>query len=75
MTGGIGENARNVRREVLSGLEYLGLELDLYRNDNVDGDNWIISTDNSRVKAMVVCTNEELVIARDTMELVSRKRK
>ena len=75
MTGGIGENARNVRREVLSGLEYLGLELDLYRNDHVDGDNWLISTENSRVKAMVVCTNEELVIARDTMDIVSRKRK
>ena len=75
MTGGIGENARNVRREVLSGLEYLGLELDLYRNDHVDGDNWLISTENSRVKAMVVCTNEELVIARDTMDIVSRKRR
>ena len=75
MTGGIGENARNVRREVLTGLEYLGLELDLYRNDHVEGDNWIISTDTSKVKAMVVCTNEELVIARDTMELVSKKRR
>ncbi len=70
MTGGIGENARSVRRDVLSGLDYLGLEIDLDRNENVGGDNWIISTDDSKVMAMIVCTNEELVIARDTMELV-----
>lgn len=71
MTGGIGENARNVRRQVLSGLEYLGVELDVDRNENVDCDNCIISKPESKVVVMVVCTNEELVIARDTMNIVS----
>lgn len=71
MTGGIGENARNVRRQVLSGLEYLGVEIDLERNENVDCDNCIISKPESKVVVMVVCTNEELVIARDTMSIVS----
>ncbi|MFP4019998.1 MAG: acetate kinase, partial [Halanaerobium sp.] len=53
------------------GLEYLGVELDPKANDS-RGKEVFISTDNSKVKAMVIPTNEELVIARDTMELINQ---
>jgi len=68
-TAGIGENSIDTRANVLSGLEYLGVELDKEAND-CRGKEVLISTDDSKVKAMIVPTNEELVIAKDTMELV-----
>ena len=67
-TGGIGENAVEVRDEVCSDMEYLGIELDKKKNEaNED----IISADSSKVKVMRISTNEELVIALDTSEIVS----
>jgi acetate kinase len=69
-TAGIGENSVLVRQMVSEGLEFLGAKLDLLRND-IRGKEAIVSTDDSRVKIMVVPTNEELVIARDTNSLVS----
>jgi acetate kinase len=68
-TAGIGENSIDTRANILSGLEYLGVELDKEAND-CRGKEVLISTDDSKVKAMIVPTNEELVIAKDTMELV-----
>ncbi|MFN2341121.1 MAG: acetate/propionate family kinase [Halanaerobium sp.] len=68
-TAGIGENSIDARAGILDGLEYLGLKLDHQAND-VRGEECFISTADSKVKAMVIPTNEELVIARDTMELV-----
>ena len=68
-TAGIGENSIDTRANILSGLEYLGVELDKEAND-CRGKEVFISTDDSKVKAMIVPTNEELVIAKDTMELV-----
>ncbi len=67
-TGGIGENDDAVREEVLSGMEYLGLKLD--RNLNHTRAEQKISAADSRVQAWVIPTNEEIVIARDTMELI-----
>ena len=68
-TAGIGENASLTRRESLKGLEFLGFELDNERNET-RGEIQEISTDDSRVKVYVIPTNEELMIARDTVKLV-----
>jgi len=71
LTGGIGENADTTRRGVLQGLDYLGIKLDPEKNDGLRGKEQIISTDDSKVKVIVVPTNEELVIASDTYEIVT----
>ena len=68
-TAGIGENASLTRRESFKGLEFLGFELDNERNET-RGEIQEISTDDSRVKVYVIPTNEELMIARDTVKLV-----
>jgi acetate kinase len=70
MTGGIGENSPDVREYSLSGLEFMGLELDLGRNAELKGREGEISTEGSRVKAWVVPTNEEKTIARDVARVL-----
>jgi acetate kinase len=69
-TGGIGENNPDIREAACKGLEYMGLEFDNLKNTTSNTPNYIISKDNSRIKAMVIQTNEEIVIARDTYKLV-----
>jgi acetate kinase len=69
-TAGIGENAIETRKEILEGLEYMGIKVDKKAND-IRGKEQIITTADSRVKAMVIPTNEELVIAKDTKAIVS----
>lgn len=71
MTAGIGENVAIVRKMVLENLEWLGVELDNDANENGKGDR-LISKPTSRVKVYVISTNEELMIARDTLELVGK---
>ncbi len=66
-TGGIGENSRRVRKYTCRGLEFLGLHYDDAKNEAGQLD---ISTDYSRVRVLVIPTNEELMIARDTLSLV-----
>ncbi|SDC48110.1 MULTISPECIES: acetate/propionate family kinase [unclassified Candidatus Frackibacter] len=68
-TAGIGENAIDIRAKILDGLDYLGLTLDEEKND-MRGEEQVITTDDSDNIAIVVPTNEELVIARDTKRLV-----
>ncbi|MBO4962789.1 MAG: acetate kinase [Clostridia bacterium] len=69
-TAGIGENDAAMRERIFSDLEFLGVEVDREQNKvRVDGVNEI-STKDSKVKVLVIPTNEELVIARDTAELV-----
>ncbi|MCK8823961.1 acetate kinase [Fuchsiella alkaliacetigena] len=68
-TAGIGENAIEIRSQILEGLEYLGIKVDEEKND-IRGEDQIITTDDSDTVAAVLPTNEELVIARDTKELV-----
>lgn len=68
-TAGLGENSPEAREEILKDLDFLGFEVDLEK-DNVRGKEAIFSSDNSRVKLMVIPTNEELMIAKDTKELV-----
>ncbi|MFN3872312.1 MAG: acetate/propionate family kinase [Ignavibacterium sp.] len=67
-TGGIGENSPEVREEVCKDMEFMGIHLDLLRNQNKEE---LISSDSSKVKVFRIPTNEELVIAMDTAEIVS----
>jgi len=68
-TAGIGENNARLRRRICENFGYLGLKFDHDANANASGDT-IISLPDSKVKVAMICTNEELVIARDTMHLV-----
>lgn len=70
-TAGLGENSAMNRASICTNLGFMGVEVDAEKN-NVRGKETIISTDDSKVKVMVVPTNEELMIARDTLELVSK---
>ena len=69
-TGGIGENAPAIRERSLTGLGFMGLSVDHERNAAAVAREAVISTDASAVKALVIPTNEELIIARDTVRLV-----
>ena len=69
-TGGVGENSADLRRWVCKNMEFMGIAIDDSINDVTRGTNTIISTPDSKVKVAVVATNEELVIATDTYELV-----
>ena len=68
-TAGIGENQINIRKMICENLEWLGVKIDLEKN-NCRGEEVEISTPNSKIKVWVVPTNEELVIARDTKQIV-----
>ena len=68
-TAGLGENSIESRAEICADMQEMGLEIDHERN-NVRGKEALISTDASKVKVFCIPTNEELVIARDTKELV-----
>ncbi|KPJ57100.1 MAG: acetate kinase [Planctomycetes bacterium DG_58] len=69
-TGGIGENCALIRRSACGDLETLGIELDRKRNESPGEGDADISTENSRVRILVIPTNEELMIARDTVTVV-----
>ena len=71
-TAGIGENSPILRESVLDGMGFLGMELDKEKN-KLRGEERDISTPNSKVRILVIPTNEELVIARDTLEIVSKQ--
>ena len=68
-TGGIGENSIEMRKDIMYGFQQFGIEIDEEKN-NVRGGAHEVSTDDSKVKVMVVATNEELMIARDTKSIV-----
>ena len=68
-TAGVGENSASMRARICQGLEYLGVKLDPEKN-NTRGKEAIISADDSKVTVWVIPTNEELMIAQDTAELV-----
>ena len=68
-TAGVGENDVNTRYEICQYLGYLGVEIDKEAN-NVHGEETVISTPASKVKVMLIPTNEELAIARETLALV-----
>jgi acetate kinase len=71
LTGGIGENAPVVRARILEGLGWMGVELDPARNEALAGGReGPVTTDGSRLQAWVIPTDEELLIARDTVRVV-----
>lgn len=71
-TGGIGENDSRTRREVCKDMSFFGVEIDNDLNDTIHGKECDLSTEASRVKVLVIPTNEELVIARDTVALITK---
>jgi len=66
-TGGIGQQDADLRQQVLSSLSFLGLELDSAANERHEK---VISTANSRIKVLVLETNEEIVVARETVRVI-----
>lgn len=71
-TAGVGENQTGTREKACEGLEFLGIKIDVVKNATIRGEEAIISTPESKVKVVVVPTDEEIVIARDTKELVEK---
>ena len=71
-TAGVGENQEGVRWDSCEGLDYLGVKMDKERN-HVRGKEQILSADDSKVKVVLIPTDEEIVIARDTLALVTGK--
>lgn len=69
-TGGVGENQASTREYVCDHMEYAGIEIDKELNNSVRAKEVVLSTDRSKVKVLIVPTDEELLIARDTLALV-----
>lgn len=69
-TAGVGENNSGLRKKIMEGMEYLGFEIDDSQNENGSG-AFVMTKPSSRVCGLVIPTNEELMIARDTAELCS----
>ncbi len=69
-TGGVGENGSLTREYVCSNMNYAGIEIDKDLNNSVRAKEVVLSTDNSKIKVLIVPTDEELMIARDTLALV-----
>jgi acetate kinase len=71
-TGGIGENASRVRESVCSRFQFMGLDLDAEKNSEIHGEEAVITKSNSKIKALVVPTNEEYVIAKETLKVINQ---
>ena len=69
-TGGIGENSPDVRARICAGLEWAGLCLDSAKNEQTVGREDQISTEDSKLLAYAIPTDEELLIARDTVRVI-----
>ena len=75
-TGGIGENSKEAREQILENMETLGIVLDKEKNNNFKrGQIELISAKNSKIKVYVIPTDEELMMARDTKEIVKKLKK
>lgn len=72
-TGGIGENSADVRSRICAGMEWAGLRIDAVKNENAVGREATISTNDSKLLAYVIPTDEELLIARDTVRVILGK--
>ncbi len=71
-TGGVGENKDDSRERACEGLEFMGVKLDKELNKTIHGEEAVISTPDSKVKVVVIPTDEELMIATDTMTLLQK---
>lgn len=72
-TGGVGENQWETRRVVCQDMEYMGMKIDVKKNDRMRGEEMVISTPDSKVTIIVVPTDEEFMIASDTMDILNHK--
>jgi acetate kinase len=72
-TGGVGENQASTRSEVCANMEFMGIKLDESKNIGLHGKEMVISAPDSKVTVMVVPTDEELMIAKDTYEILNNK--
>jgi len=72
-TGGIGENSPEIRARICEGMEWAGLKLDADRNQRTIGREDLISTEDSKLLAYAIPTDEELLIARDTVRVILGK--
>ena len=70
-TAGVGEHQADVRESSLEGLDFLGIKIDKAVNNKNNGDEGIISTPDSKVQVAVIPTDEELLVASDTLDLIS----
>lgn len=70
-TGGVGENQKSLRKYVCDHLTYLGVKIDNEINNNSRGEEKVISASDSKVKVVVIPTDEEFMIARDTEAIVN----
>lgn len=71
-TGGVGENQWATRRAVCENMEYMGMKIDVEKNDGMRGEEMVISTPDSKVTIIVVPTDEEYMIASDTMDILGK---
>ena len=71
-TGGVGENQWATRRVVCENMEYMGMKLDVEKNEGMRGEEMVISTPDSKVTIIVVPTDEEYMIASDTLEILDK---
>ena len=71
-TGGVGENQTTTREYVCEDMQYMGIEIDKTLNAKIHGDEALLSTKESKVKVVVIPTDEELMIALDTVALTSK---
>ena len=69
-TGGIGENSPDVRARICTGMEWAGLHIDAQKNRDTVGREGMISTEDSKLLAYAIPTDEELLIARDTVRVI-----
>lgn len=69
-TGGIGENSPEIRARICDGMEWAGLKIDARKNDETVAKEGLISSDDSKLQAYAIPTNEELLIARDTVRVI-----
>ena len=71
-TGGVGENQSLCRQEVCKNMEFIGIKLDQDVNEKIHGEEAVISAADSKVKVVVIPTDEELMIASDTMAILEK---
>ena len=71
-TGGVGENQWATRRVVCENMEYMGMKIDVEKNEGMRGEEMVISTPDSKVTIIVVPTDEEYMIAADTMDILGK---
>jgi acetate kinase len=71
-TGGIGENSKDVRAKVMEDMDWIGAGIDQEKNNSAKGSESDISASDAKVRTMVIPTNEELVIARETQNIVGK---